>query len=44
MGGDNERSEADVVRDLLRRMGLPDANTSGSATEMMHYLRGRLSL
>lgn len=38
------RTEDEVIRDWLRRVGLPDANTTGNATEMMYYLRGRLGL
>ena len=38
------RTDADVVREFLRRVGLPEANTDGSTAEMMMYLRGRLGL
>ena len=38
------RTEDEVIRSFLRRTGLPDANTTGNATEMMYYLRGRLGL
>lgn len=40
----SSRSEEEVIRDFLRRVGLSEASTSGTTTEMMCYLRGCLRL
>ena len=36
--------EAEVVRRFLREVGLSEASTSGSWSDMLHYMRGRLGL
>ena len=38
------KSEEEIIRDFLRRVGLSEASISGSTTEMMYYLRGCLRL
>lgn len=41
---DESSSDATVVRRFLREVGLSEASTSGTWSDMLHYMRGRLGL